>query len=275
MPLVNMTATGGGGGGSPVVTELETWDATSDLTALTITSAGTSTLYAGDGSTVRASIVVTEVGSPAAGWSLTIDASESPPILLSNVKATASGAGYISVQIEPAFSSSPDWVRDRWFAEVLVSEVALDGASASYPELLGVGVAPKGKIIAESGSVTIRSWEEGGSTRWTRETWDDSDSDEASYTTAAGSSLSWLYDAQRQRLAVDNGGTSFASDYTSAGPWDLDTIGQAQIASVDDTSAGSYSTGVGVTLYLYSANTSGGAKAGLSKIKLSVGAPRE
>jgi len=273
MPLVDMTASGGG---SPSVTVLETWDATSDLTSLTITSAGTSTLYAADGSTPRASLVVTVVGNVAAGWALDCDSSASPPILLSGVEWTGAGmGGYVSVQVEPVFSASPDWVRDRWFAEALFSAVALDGDSGTNPELIRVGMAPAGTIVQESGAVDISCWDNGGTHTWHRETWDDSDADTASYTAAPSSSIALLCDSLHSRLAIDNGGTSFASDLTSAGPWDVDTVGQGQIASGDDTSAGSYSTGLGIMLHGWSKHTGDGIKIGLSKIKLSVGAPKE
>ena len=209
MPIHTRTASGGGG--SPSVTVLETWDATSDLTAQTITTAGTHTLYAADGTTARASIVVTTSGGLAAGWSVACDASESPPILISGVKWSGSGGGgYVSVQVEPVFSTSPDWVRDRWFAEALFSSVTLNGDSGSNPELIRLGMAPKGKIVAESGSVDVSCWDNGGTYTWHRETWDDSDTDTTSYTTAPSSGVALLCDSLRSRVAIDNGGTSFA-----------------------------------------------------------------
>ena len=275
MPLVNMTATGGGGG-DPSVTELETWDATSDLTAQTITTAGTHKLYASDGTTERAELVVTATGGLASGWSVTCDASASPPILISGVKWSGSGGGgYVSVQVEPTFAASPDWTRDRWFAEALIGEVTLNGDSASNSEVVRLGLAPKGKIIVETGSADVMITDSGGSYAWTRETWDDSDSDATSYTTAPSSSMLVLCDSLRTRIAIDNGGTSFASDLKSSGPWDVDTVGQGQVASGDDTSAGSYSTGLGIMLHAWSKYEGDGVKVGLSKIKLSVGAPKE
>ena len=42
-----------------------------------------------------------------------------------------------------------------------------------------------------------------------------------------------------------------------------------------NTGTGDYSTGLGVTLHAFSAATGDGVSIGISKIKLSVGAPRE
>lgn len=275
MPIHTHTTSGGGGDSS--VTELETWDATSDLTAKTITTAGSHTLYASDGVTARATIVVTVVNDMAAGWSVVCDASASPPIKLSGVEFSGTGsAGYINVQVEPVFSSEPDWVRDRWFAEVLYSGLTINGASASESESLRFGAAPVGSVLTDDGSNDIGINHQGGSTYvWRRETWTDSDQLIISPTAAPSSAALLLIDSRRDRLALLNGGTDFASDLTSGGTWTADTIGHGQIASSGNTGTGDYSTGLGVTLHAFSAATGDGVSIGISKIKLSVGAPRE
>jgi len=273
MPLVDMTASGGGGG-SPTVTVLETWDATSDLTSQTITSAGTSTLYAADGTTPRASIVVTAVGNLAAGWEVTCDASASPPILISGVKWSGSSTGgYVSVQVEPVFSASPDWSQDRWFAEVLYSGIATSG-DASNTDGVRMGCAPVGTVVGGTGAFDLIAYDDDTST-WKRETWTDSDVVGLTYTTLVSSSCSMLIDSLRHRLALDNGGTDFADDLTSGGSWDIETIGEGQISSSETMDAGQFSTGFGAMMLAHTTTTAGPAEIGLSKIRLSVGAPKE
>lgn len=277
MPLVNMTASGGGGGGGGPsgVTVLDTWDATSDLTSLTITTDGSHTLYAADGTTPRATIVVKAADSElASGWSIVCNASNTPPISLEGVKwSSGSYGGYISVQVEPVFSSSPDWSQDRWFAEVLFSGISTSG-TASNPDAVRVGCAPKGSEVGDDGAFDLIAYDDETNT-WKRETWTDSDTKDLVYTTLIASSCSVLIDSLRHRLALDNGGTSFATDLTSGGSWDIETIGEGQIDSSETMEAGQYSTGFGALMLAYSKTSAGPTTIGLSKIRLSVGAPKE
>ena len=274
MPLVNMTASGGGGG-SPTVTVLETWDATSDLTSLTITTDGSHTLYAADGTTPRATLVVKAADTElASGWSIVCNASNTPPISLEGVKwSSGSYGGYISVQVEPVFSSPPDWSQDRWFAEVLFSGISTSG-NASNSDGVRVGCAPKGSEVADDGAFDLITYDDDVST-WKRETWTDSDVHTLTYTTLVSSSCSMLIDSLRHRLALDNGGTGFATDLTSGGSWDIETIGEGQISSSETMDAGQFSTGFGAMMLAHTKTSAGPTTIGLSQIRLSVGAPKE
>lgn len=261
------------------VTNLDTIDFTTDMTTLTVTTIGTHTLYKADGTTPKATLVVAVSGTPgpAAGWSIACNAASSPPILLSGVQWPGSGSGvYVTVQVEPAFASEPNWTRDRWFAQVLYSGISTSGTSAADFDGVRMGMAPKGSGIVDPDSCDISASDLGGpGAVWKRESWTTVDIVTLAYTTAINASQLLLCDYLRLRLALKQGGTAFVSDYGTGGGWDMDTVGAGAVPSSGDPNVGPYSPGWGAMVLAFNKTNAGTTAIGLSQILLSVGAPAE
>jgi hypothetical protein len=268
---------------------VEEIDFTTDMTSLDISTTGMHQVFKANGSTPKASIQIFTAAQGSCGvpdaWKIKCNASASPPLYLSGTMSKCGSPteeyAVVSAVVTPAWANEPDWDQDRWFIQVLYSGTVVDASGGPYYDAISFGVVPSGSATAWYSAGTSRRFliiQDNGTTfgnaLWRTEMFAPSEIVTCTSALVSGSQL-LLYDAQRGRLALKQGATTFANNMMPDGDWDFDTVGAHATGIAGTVSAGDFPNGPGILMYPYTERITGNAIAqGIEKIRLYVSVPK-
>jgi len=263
--ITGSTSGGGGGGGGNAATEIGELSFLEDMTAGSKTTTGAFTIYAADGTTVKATGQITTTGSITSAWAVEWDTSYG--IRVTGVTKNTGSGGTVTVAINPAASvfASANWSKDDVVAQVVYGASVSAGTGAIY-----YGAAPYGSTsLGVSDGRSIKGTVTGGTVAWTTERWGNYDNDSivSLGSSAIPASAVYLQEGRDLQNRIKLGASDYidpAQWYDTA--WDGRGIGQMLVTVSDDPATSRYTAAGGYALIL-SANNNDAANPSSSELR--------